>query len=77
MAIFREGRVIGYFVFQTQAAEPAIGQIQMHLFAQPTLGTDAVAVTEDQHAHHQFRVNRRAAYGVVEVSQVSAQIAEI
>ncbi|MNZ91156.1 hypothetical protein D3C78_1101300 [compost metagenome] len=27
VAILREGRVIGYFVFQTQPAEPAIGQV--------------------------------------------------
>ncbi|MDT4877882.1 hypothetical protein FQZ97_1134350 [compost metagenome] len=49
----------------------------MHLFAQPPLGTDAVAVTDDQHAHHQLRVNRRASDGAVEIGQVGAQVAEV
>jgi len=52
MAILREGRVIGYFILQAQSAEPAIGQVQVHLFAQSPLGTDAIAVADDQHAHH-------------------------
>ena len=49
----------------------------MHLFAQPSLGTDAVAVANDQHAHHQLRIDRGASDGAVEVGQVCTQIAEI
>lgn len=77
MAILREGRVIGDFVFQTQPTEPAIGQVQVHLFAQSPLGTNAIAVADDQHAHHQFRVNRGASDGTIEVRQVGAQITKI
>ena len=70
MAILREGRVIGDFVFQTQPAEPAIGQVQVHLFAQSPLGTNAIAVADDQHAHHQLRVNRGTPDGAIEICQV-------
>ncbi len=49
----------------------------MHLFAQLSLGTDAVAVADDQHAHHQLRINRGTSDGAVEVGQVCTQIAEI
>ncbi|KJU80114.1 hypothetical protein N619_06380 [Ectopseudomonas oleovorans] len=69
--------MVGYFVFQTQPAEPAIGQVQVHLFAQLPLGTNAIAVADDQHAHHQFRVNRGASDGAIEIGQVGAQVTEI
>ncbi|MDT4849021.1 hypothetical protein FQZ97_831300 [compost metagenome] len=49
----------------------------MHLFAQPPLGTDAVAVADDQHAHHQLRINRWASDRAVEIGQVGAQVAEV
>ncbi|MCY1430066.1 hypothetical protein D9M71_460040 [compost metagenome] len=49
----------------------------MHLFAQSPLGTDAIAVADDQHAHHQFRVNRGAPDGAIEIRQVGAQVTEI
>ena len=52
VVILREGRVIGYFILQAQSAESAIGQVQMHLFAQSPLRTDAIAVANDQHPHH-------------------------
>ena len=77
MAILREGRVIWDFVFQTQPAEPAIGQVQVHLFAQSTLGTNAIAVADDQHAHHQFRINLGAPDRAIEVRQVGARVTEI
>ena len=37
VSIFGKGRVIGDFIFKAQPAEPAIHQVQMGLFAQPTL----------------------------------------
>ncbi|BAP80976.1 hypothetical protein MT1_3801 [Pseudomonas sp. MT-1] len=49
----------------------------MHLFAQSPLGTNAIAVADDQHAHHQFRVNRGTPDGAIEIRQIGAQITEI
>ena len=37
MPILGEGRVIRYRVFQTEPTEPAVGQVEMHFFAQATL----------------------------------------
>ena len=35
----------GHAALEAQPAEPAIGQVEVNLFTQPPLGTDAVAVT--------------------------------
>src|SRR3546814_11832466 len=44
--------------YRTPSAEPAIRQVQAHLFAQPTLRTDPHAIAYDQHPDHQLRINR-------------------
>ncbi len=56
--------MIGDFVFQTQSTELAIGQVQVYLFAQSPLATDAIAVADDQHAHHQLRIYRGRPMGL-------------
>src|SRR5690606_5569799 len=70
VTVLRERRVIGYGIFQAKAAEPAVRQVQMHFFAQPTLGTDAEAVADDQHPNHQCRIDRRTARMAVVRSKV-------
>src|SRR3546814_18427616 len=49
----------------------------MHFFAQPTLGTDAEAVTDDQHPNHQGRIDRRQARVAVVGSEVLVQFAQV
>ena len=49
----------------------------MHFFAQSSLGTNAIAVADDQHAHHQFRINLGAPDRAIEVRQVGARVTEI
>ena len=49
----------------------------MGLFAQSPLRADAIAVADDQHADHQFRINRWTPNRTVEVGEVMAQIAQI
>ena len=77
MPVLREGRVVRDASSRSEAAEPAIGQVQMHLFAQPPLGSDAEAVADDQHADHQLRIDRGPAGVAVEGGEVMAQIAEV
>ncbi len=48
-------------VLQTQAAEPAIGQVHLHLLAQPTLRADRSAIADKKHPHHQLGTDRRTA----------------
>jgi hypothetical protein len=57
MTIRGERRMFGHDVFQNKAAEPTICQVQMDLFAKPTLRTNAEAVAHDQHADHELRIN--------------------
>jgi hypothetical protein len=37
MPVLREGRVVGHRAVQTQPAEPAIGEVEVNLFAQAPL----------------------------------------
>src|SRR5438094_325065 len=43
--------MVRHGVLETQSTEPAIRQIEVDLFAQPALGTNAEAVTDDQHSN--------------------------
>ena len=45
--VLREGRVIGHITFQPKAAEPAMGEVDMHLLTHPPLRPDAHAVADD------------------------------
>ena len=73
MAVLGEGRVIRHGAFQTQPAEPAIGQVEVDLFAQPTLRPNAEAVADQQHPDQQFGIDRGATDGAVERRQMRSQ----
>ena len=64
--------MIGDFIFKAQPAEPAIAQVQMSLFEQSPVGANAVAIAHNQHANHQFRVNRRTPNLAIEIGKVMA-----
>jgi hypothetical protein len=49
----------------------------VNLFAKPSLGADAKAVADDQHAHHQLGIDRWAACVAVERRKVGTQFAEL
>ena len=49
--------MVRHLPVETKSAEPAIGQIEMNLVAEPTLGPDAEAVVDDQHPDHQIGVD--------------------
>jgi len=49
----------------------------MHLLTQPTLGTDAEAVAYDQHADHQFWINRGPPDLAIERPQVGPQAGQV
>ncbi len=69
--------MVRHRILQTQATEPAIRQIEVDFFAEPTLGTNAKAVTHDQHPYHQLRINRRTPCVAVERRQMAAQFPKI
>ena len=61
VAVLGKRRMIRDLAFEPQSAEPPVRQIEMHLLAQPPLGSDATAVADEQHAYHQLGINRRPA----------------
>ena len=73
----REGRVVGDLVLQTQPAEPAVGQVQLHLLAQPPLRADRIAVADQQHPDHQLGIDRRTARVAVVGRHLAAQPAQV
>jgi hypothetical protein len=52
--------VIRHGAVQPEAAEPAVGQVEVDLGAEPALGADAAEVADQEHADHQLRVDRGA-----------------
>src|SRR6056297_1243968 len=64
-------------VTQIKAAEPAIREVQMHLFTQPALGPDAEAIPDQQHPDQQLGIERRAACVAVETGKIGADAAQI
>jgi hypothetical protein len=75
VTVLREGRMVRHRVLQAESTEPAIGQIEMDLFAQSALGTNAKAVTDDQHPYHQLWIDRRPPGVTVERREVLPQFA--
>jgi len=56
--VHRERRMVRNLVVEIELAEPAVGEVQRHFLAQPALMTNAIAVADQEHADHQFRINR-------------------
>ena len=69
--------MIGDRCVQVETTEPAVGQVQVDLLAEPALGANAKAVANDQHADHQLRIDRRTSCVAVERRQVVVQLAQI
>ena len=68
--------MIGHLVVEIEAAEPAIGEMKLDLLAQPALEADAIAVADDEHPDHQFRVDRGSADVAVEGLQLLAKVGQ-
>ena len=45
-------------VLNSQLAKPTVNKVQMHLITKLTFGSDAKAITNNQHAAHQLRINQ-------------------
>jgi len=77
MPVAREGRMVRHLALKSQAAEPAIGEVQMSLLAQSALGTDSKTITDDQHSDHQLGINGWAAIRAIQWRKHTAHLAEI
>src|SRR6185437_4176400 len=77
VARLRKGRVVRNLAVEAETTEPAIGEVQVHLIAQPPLRADAKTVADDQHANQQLRIDRRPSYLAVEWGQVRPDLIEL
>lgn len=48
-----------------EPAEPAIRQINMYFLAKTTLGSNTLALDQEQHPHHQLGINRRTSVQII------------
>ena len=77
MAVLGEGRVVQHRAIQAEPAEPAIGEVQVDLFAQPPLGADAAAIADQQHANDQLGIHRRTTDHAVEGPELAPDVARL
>ncbi|OJI92166.1 hypothetical protein PFRI_36330 [Planktotalea frisia] len=77
VAVLGKRRMIRDAVTKVQAAEPAIGQVQMNLFAQAALRADAGAIAHKQHPDHQFRINGWATSVAVKLGKMRTNTTQV
>ncbi|OAI26419.1 hypothetical protein A1351_14905 [Methylosinus sp. R-45379] len=75
--VLGESRMVRDLAVQPEAAEPAIGEIEMHFLAQAAFRTNAQAVADKKHADHQLRIHRRTTGAAVKRLQRGANAVEI
>jgi hypothetical protein len=63
-------------VVEIKLAELSVGKVQLDLLAQTALVSDAVAVSNNEHPDHQFRIDGRAADLAVKGPQLLMQVGE-
>jgi hypothetical protein len=51
--------MMGNFVVEIELAEPLVSKVQFELVAQTAVGSDDIAVPDDEHPQHTFRINGR------------------
>src|ERR1700758_5670657 len=54
-----EHRMVGNVILDAELAKPPVGQIDLHLTAQPPLRADRKHVAHNEHPDHQHRIDRR------------------
>jgi hypothetical protein len=69
--------MVRHLAVAAEAAEPAVGQVEMDLFTQAALRAQAHAVADDPHAHHQLGIDRRAANGAIKRLQGIADALQV
>jgi uncharacterized Zn-binding protein involved in type VI secretion len=63
--------MVRHRIVQIEPTEPSVSQMERDFLAQLALRGDAVAVTDDQHSHHQLRINQGASRVAVKGRQLA------
>jgi len=66
-------RVVGNLILKAEPAKPPVGEVQRHPLAQPTLRTEAIAVTHQEYPDHQLGIDRRPHRMAVQGRQLFVQ----
>ena len=75
MSRLGETGAFGNLAREAKPAEPAVGQIEMYFLDQAPLRADAVEIANQQHADHQFGIERRTAHVAVIRSKLPSHTA--
>ena len=70
--VLRKRRMIRHRIRKVEAAEPAVGKVEMNFFTKATLRSDTQTVPHHQHPDQELGINRRAASMAVEFCKVRA-----
>src|SRR3974377_263772 len=69
--------MIRHCPIEAEPAEPAISQVEVSLFAEAPLRSDAEAVADQQHPDHQLRVDRGASDAAIERRQIPPDLFKV
>ncbi len=61
-------------VIEIEPTEPPIREVHLDLLAKPPLGTDAIAIADNQHSDHEFRIDRGSANIAVKGFKLLAEL---
>ena len=64
-------------IIQIKTTKPAVCQVEVDLFTEPALGSDAKTIAHQKHADQKLGIDRRAACVAVEIRQMRADTAQI
>ena len=65
--------MVGNLILKAEPAKPPVGEVQRHPLAQPTLRTEAIAVTHQEYPDHQLGIDRRPPRMAVQGRQLFVQ----
>src|SRR5215469_4139821 len=69
--------MVGHLAIKAQPTEPAVGEVEVNLLAQPPLGPDPEAVADQQHPDQKLGIDRWPASRTVERRQPRPELAQI
>jgi hypothetical protein len=69
--------MVRHLAIEAESTKPEVGEVQVHLLAQPPFGTNSVAVANHQHPDQQFGINQRTTCAAIEWRHMAPDIRQI
>ena len=77
MPVLGKGRMVRHWIRKIKAAKPAVGKVEMNLFAKPAFRPDAKTIANQQHADQQLWIDRWTATVAVKLCKMRTDTAQI